>query len=85
MKMVDNRILIAFILYLQTWLKEDEDIEEMPDYDLQELSKKWVDEWLPMMNSEHSGDCTRQPWSCMRCWFDRTLKFADRALKASTL
>jgi hypothetical protein len=76
--MIESKILIAYILYLQSWLKPDEDLDDLSDEFFHSLREKWEKEWLPAINSEHSGDCTQQPWSCMRCWWDRVLKLGDR-------
>jgi hypothetical protein len=35
---------------------------------------KWVEHWDPMFpnwgQQPHSGDCTKQPWTCCRCVYD---------------
>jgi hypothetical protein len=82
MRETDPKMLIAYILYLQSWVRTDEDFEEMSNEFFTELREKWEQEWVPAITSEHSGDCTQQPWSCIRCWWDNTLKFAERILNA---
>ena len=38
---------------------------------------EWVKKWEPMFHSwsqdEHSGDCTKQPWTCSRCVYEETM------------
>lgn len=32
-------------------------------------------------DAEHAGDCTKQPWSCIRCRYEDYMKFAERLEK----
>jgi hypothetical protein len=78
---MSSRDLIMFMLYLDTWILEDEDIDNLSNNDIQELVKKWREEWMPGLDQIHSGDCTKQPWPCLRCQMEY-LKFqSERILK----
>ena len=80
--MILDRNTIAFMLYLDTWLKEDEAIEDLPDKDFVELKQKWINEWVPGLNQEHRGDCTRESMPCLRCVMDGLMATADRIVRA---
>ena len=67
---------IAFTLYLETWGHDE--ISDIDDETMENLVKKWREEWLPLRESEHSGDCTKQPWTCMRCLMDRMWGDSER-------
>lgn len=77
---MDRQEMIAMMLYLQSWERSDEDMTEFSDDLLEGLIHKWNHEWMPNRFSEHSGDCTKQPWSCLRCQMEEMWKFADRVL-----
>ena len=77
-----TQMYIAFVMFLYSWMRGCDGIEDISDQHLEGLANKWVNEMLPQINSDHSGDCTKQPWSCMRCWFVKESEFADRVLIA---
>lgn len=79
---MDESEQIAFALYLATWLKDDEAIEDLDDDFLSRLGKKWRDEWLPGRFAEHNGDCTKKPFTCLRCVMDGFFANAARIKKA---
>ena len=62
---------IAFTMYLYTWIDIDEDVSVLDDDTLKDFYKKWVDILRPSANQPHSGDCTNQPWTCLRCVFEQ--------------
>ena len=37
---------------------------------------------LDCINDEHSGDCTKQPWTCMRCDAEEAYRETDQILSA---
>lgn len=78
---MDGLEQIAFMLYLATWLKDDEAIEELDDVLLSRLGKRWRAEWMPGRLAEHNGDCTKKPYTCLRCTMDRFFANAERIKK----
>jgi hypothetical protein len=48
------------------------------DADTQEDASMWAAHWDKhideMSASEHSGDCTKQPWSCNKCITDEAYR-----------
>ena len=72
---------IAYMLYLETWLNHDETIAMFGDTLLKSLHSKWVEHWLPALESEHCGDCTKVACSCTRCNVENIYKDAERILK----
>jgi len=58
---------IAFTLYLNTWLDENESISEFSESTIKALYEKWRTEWVPSLSEEHRGDCTNVPMACTRC------------------
>lgn len=72
----------SFMLYLATWLDEGEHIEDLSDEFLSKLAKKWRDEWIPGRFAEHRGDCTKEPFTCLRCVMDRLFSDACRIKRA---
>jgi hypothetical protein len=73
---------IAYVLYLATWLRPDEDIGDLSDSELQSSALKWKEEWVPCLQQEHSGDCTNMPWSCTKCNMLELIKVAERILSS---
>lgn len=71
---------IAYVLYLEDWLGNDESLSEIDDNLLRNLDKKWKEEWLPYRNAAHFGDCTKFPATCMRCVLDDLFFNARRIL-----
>lgn len=76
-------LAVAYTLYLNTWLQEGECVEEMDAARLEQLGKKWHDEWLPGMTEAHSGDCTKQCWPCLRCSIESLIANAGRVIASS--
>lgn len=44
----------------------------------EEAVDAWIEKWDPQFadwgKQEHSGDCTKQPWTCMRCVYENTMQ-----------
>lgn len=80
----EHRLLdaIAFTLYLQTWLDDYEKTSDLGDESLRRLRAKWVDEFLPGLQGEHCGDCTKVPAPCLRCVMDEWFSEAKAILGA---
>ena len=76
---------IAYMLYLETWLKTDEAFAELSDEFLQRLYEKWVNQWLPSLSKPHCGDCTRVSGTCVRCSVERLYADAARILRVSNV
>lgn len=74
---------IAYTLYLSSWLNSDEYIEHLSDARLKRLGEKWRKEWLPFRESNHDGDCTNMPYSCIRCSLDELFSTAERILNSN--
>jgi len=74
----------AYMLFLQTWLRQDEVIEDLKDEVLKSLSQKWRTVWMRDRYSEHFGDCTSQPQTCVRCVMDELFENARRVLAGHT-
>lgn len=70
--------LIAFTLFIQQWLRGEEDVDFFTDEHIADLYKKWETQFLPSLKEEHCGDCTNVPMSCTRCTTEELLKQADR-------
>lgn len=68
----------AFVLYLCTWLKEDESIEDMDNDSILSLKEKWNKYWVPSLKEEHCGDCTKIPATCTRCCMEEFIQTAER-------
>jgi hypothetical protein len=79
----DGLEAIAYMLFLETWLDMDETIADLSDDVLRSLGTKWKNEWLPMKNSDHCGDCTKMPATCIRCVLDEWYKQAARIVAAN--
>lgn len=82
-KHIPMRDAIAFTLYLQSWLRENETTDIYTDENLKELWLKWEYEWLISLEEEHYGDCVKMPCACVRCHTEEYLKEAQRILSAS--
>jgi hypothetical protein len=76
------RDAIAFVLFLQTWLDDREDLDTFTDEDLSDMWAKWSKEWMASLKEEHCGDCTNMPAACARCHTEDKFRQADRILGA---
>ncbi|RYG87655.1 MAG: hypothetical protein EON59_06800 [Alphaproteobacteria bacterium] len=57
------------------------DLEEDGDWPDEKVTQA-----LSSASDKHSGDCRKEPWTCMRCRADRAYEIADRVIRArSTL
>ena len=78
-----RQAIAAFTLAYQ---EPDRDTETQDDAD--QITARWFRKWMATgypteyEHSEHSGDCTRQSWSCMRCIADEILASVDASLAA---
>lgn len=77
MHLIDKNT-VAFMIYLDTWLSDDEYVYDLTEADIKELYIKWVYGWLPGLNEDHHGDCTREPMPCMRCTMDNIMNNAEK-------
>lgn len=75
-----DRESVVIMLYLNSWLRPGEDLMDLSDDELKSLLQKWKNEWLPSQFFKHSGDCTKMPWSCIRCNIDDIFKFANKII-----
>ena len=64
---MSNTDSIAFTLYLDTWLAENETLSEFSESTIKALYHKWRTQWIPSLKEEHRGDCTNIPLACVRC------------------
>lgn len=69
---------IAFVLWLQTWLKEDETIKDLTIEELLSLKRKWSKYWADSLSQPHFEDCTKIPCSCVRCCIEDLVKQAEK-------
>ena len=76
---MNNEIkIITFMLWLNTWLKENESIEDLSEEELLSLKEKWDTHWADSLNQEHDGDCTNACYSCLRCNMEVLVKEAEK-------
>lgn len=76
---MNNEIkIIVFMLWLNTWLKENESIEDLSNDELLSLKEKWEKYWEDSLNQEHDGDCTNKCYACTRCAMESLIKEATR-------
>lgn len=76
---MNNEIkIIAFMLWLNTWLDENEGIEDLSDDELLSLKEKWTKHWEDSLNQEHDGDCTKKCFACTRCAIESLIKTATK-------
>lgn len=73
---------IEFALYLRCMESEDELVEDFSDEKLRKFAEHWRKYFSPGSIGEHSGDCTKHPWACLRCETEGRKKLADRILAA---
>lgn len=66
-----SRVRLAELLYEHEGFVDREKDNGPPDRDV----PVWIESEIAADN--HSGDCTKQPWSCMRCHADDALKQWD--------
>ena len=74
---------VAYVLFLETWLYDDEGLADLSEELLQNIGKKWHDEWLPKRNAEHCGDCNKVSCTCIRCALDGLFSNAKRILASN--
>jgi len=74
---MSDRDSIAFTLYLNTWLDENETISEFSESTIRALYTKWKTEYIPALDEEHRGDCTNVPMTCMKCLVDELFENAE--------
>ena len=41
-----------------------------------------LDDVQKFLRSKHSGDCTEEPWTCMRCAAEHSMRIAGAQLRA---
>ena len=58
---------VAYMVYLRTWCKDDEEPYDLGEALLKRLRHKWDNELLPHKNAKHNGDCTGNPYTCIKC------------------
>jgi hypothetical protein len=51
------------------------DMDEEGDWPLEK-----AEEALAYIRAEHSGDCTKMPWTCMKCRADRAYEIAQKVV-----
>jgi hypothetical protein len=68
---------IAFTLFLESWMVDDESIIDCDEYFIFYMKNKWINIWLPGRTSRHLGDCTNMCFSCLRCQVDEFFKQAE--------
>ena len=71
---------IAYMIYLESWAELGESTAEFCDSLLIDLRKTWLDGWIPALEQEHDGDCTNQPYTCMRCSMNEIYRDAEKLL-----
>lgn len=76
---------IAYMLYLDDWLNEDESLSNIYEtgMSLSKLKEKWDTAWLPLSREEHSGDCTKQAGPCVRCIVEQYYADAAKIVEGS--
>jgi S-ribosylhomocysteine lyase LuxS involved in autoinducer biosynthesis len=74
---------IAYMLFLETWLDEEESISDLGSEVLKSLRKNWTTNWIPALNEKHCGDCTKVSSSCIRCCVEQLYEEAARIIKES--
>jgi hypothetical protein len=74
---------VAYMLYLDTWLDVDECVSDLGPDELKSLKDKWETGWLPALNEEHCGDCTKVCTTCIRCSVEQLYKDAKLIVEAS--
>jgi hypothetical protein len=76
----------AMAAYASAWNEPDRD--EETDEEARRITALWFSHWMKdnyptsHEHAAHSGDCTKQPWSCLRCHADEWLADSDAALDA---
>ena len=60
----DRDIAIAYLVLMDA---EDEN-------SVDSWRAHWEKHFDDMLSSEHSGDCTKQPWTCCRCLAEEAMK-----------
>jgi hypothetical protein len=73
--------IIAGLLFVIDWLG---DYVEDPDNHEKHVeylfNEKWIEQFLPMKDSEHNGDCTKAPMTCLRCYGDKLYEIAYKVI-----
>ena len=70
--MIDRDIAIRHMTLL--------DAESVEDYD--SMIRHWEKHFDSMLNSEHSGDCTKNNWTCSRCVVEEAMAMVPIYRKA---
>jgi len=73
---------VAYMLFLDTWLNVDECVSDLGTSVLKSLKDKWETVWLPALNEEHCGDCTKVCSTCLRCSVEQLYKDAKLIVEA---
>lgn len=69
-----------------TWAFNEPDRDVESDEDCRRQTAGWFAHWMvnnypkAYEGEAHSGDCTKQPWTCMRCCADEAFADVDAAL-----
>ncbi len=75
----------AYILYLYGWTRSEwEAPDDFDDAFLDRLKEKWELYWIPSLNEEHCGDCTKVAMPCTRCHMEEYVKTAQRLLRLAS-
>lgn len=78
-KSLSYKDFVAFALFYEDHLW-DFDLEDSEE-ELRSCLKRWREHYLSSLENMHSGDCTREPHMCMRCFvescYERAKKIVD--------
>lgn len=64
------------------------DRDELSDEEADKITARWFAHWMRLNSpsahehDDHSGDCTKQSWPCLRCLADRVFATVDAAIRA---
>ena len=71
--------IIAFSLYLE---ERSNDLQDDGFYKMDlGFELEHFEDWNKLKYTEHSGDCTGEPHTCVRCIYESNVKAAKRILK----
>lgn len=70
---------MAYMLYLESWLKDEEHISDLDETTLDSLREKW-EKYFNNPNNIHDGDCTDQIYACSKCIYEDFIKLAKNLI-----
>jgi hypothetical protein len=77
-----TEVQIAFAAwYIHAWDRSPYDRDED---DMRVLLEKFRHEWLPALQAEHCGDCTKVPAPCTRCHMEEYARYAKSVSKLTS-